>query len=154
MANIGLHIHIEGLNEIERKMKRLGADFSKRKYLDKIGIMLLGWSGELFDKEGKARGRLLRWRKLKPSTIKRRRKGSSRILQDTGRLRQSFVYKVHHSNEWVEMGSADKRSPWHHFGIKPHLPARPLVPTAMNGREMAQEILEAYVKRALSKLEG
>ncbi len=151
MANIGVHVHIEGLNDIDRKMRRLGTTFSKRKYLDMIGIMLLGWSAELFKTEGKAPGRILRWRKLKPSTIKRRRGGSRKILQDTGRLRASFVYKVHHSAQLVAMGTADKRAQWLHHGVKPHLPARPLIPAIVNGRDMALKVLDDYVKRSLKR---
>ncbi len=152
MADFDLHVKIDGLEDLERKFRSLGTDFGQRKYFDLVGMRLLAWSDELFKKQGRARGRLLRWRKLKPSTIKRRRKGSKKILQDTGRLRQSFVYKVHRSSEWVELGTQDERAAAHHFGMKPHLPARPLIPTVTNGREMATEILEAYVNKQLKKM--
>lgn len=117
-ASIGVHVHMEGLNDLTRKMKQLDTSFSRRKYLDMIGIKLLNWSNEQFKTGGKAEGRILRWRKLRPNTVASRRKKSKKILQDTGRLRMSFVYKVHHSAQWVDMGTADKRAPWHHHGTR------------------------------------
>lgn len=117
----GIHIHVTRLKETQKEMRRIGAKFAMRKYLDLIGNHLLDWVDTNFKTEGKAPGRLLSWKKLSPNTIAGRRKGSKKVLQDTGRLKQSFVSKVHRSAQRVSVGTPDKRAPWHHYGTGPYV---------------------------------
>ena len=118
--SVGLHLTVEELKETAKEMEKIGAKFALRDYLKLIGNAVFGWVDKNFKTEGKAPGRYAPWQKLKPNTIAGRRKGSKKILQDTGRLRQSYVSKVHRSAQWVAIGTKDKRAQWHEYGTKPY----------------------------------
>ena len=79
----------------------------------RYAIIASQWIDRNFQQEG---GLVGGWRRLRPNTIAGRRKGSSRVLQDTGLLRASFV------PAWDEkaavVGSASKVSLWHEKGTK------------------------------------
>lgn len=137
--SVGLRLHTTGLKEAIERMKKVGVKLAAHEYLKLIGLHLLEWVDKNFKTEGKAPGRLSPWKKLSPNTIAGRRKGSKKVLQDTGRLKQSFVSSVHKSAQWVEVGTKDKKAPWHHFGtgaysIKPRGKKFLKFPVAPNAR--------------------
>lgn len=65
------------------------------------------------------------WKKLKKSTVKRRRKGSNRILQDTSRLRRSWNARADRSSLTITTNVPYAR--FHQQGTK-HLPVREMAP--------------------------
>lgn len=178
MKDLELQIHLREINKVRKEMEKIGVSFSKRKYLDLVGMRLLSWSNKNFEQEGAEK----KWPPLSPNTIVNRRGQSYKPLQDTGRLKQSFVYNVHRSANWVAMGSADKRTPWLHGGTgprdivprkKPYLafyvygkwvftkrvrnhkiPARPLIPSERLSTQIATDALEAYVEVIAAKANG
>lgn len=95
------------------------------------------------------------WAKLKPSTLKRRRNlGSVKILQDTGRLRNSIVAPQNAPGGiWavapnqIEVGSNLVYAATHQYGRGP-IPARPYVPEE---DELAKP-LQQKLERLLSAL--
>jgi len=56
------------------------------------------------------------WARLRPSTISRRRKGSSKPLMDTGRLRNSITYSVR--GNVLELGTNVRYASTHQFGAR------------------------------------
>ena len=75
-----------------------------------IGARHLEWIQDNFERRGIESA----WPPLRPNTIAGRRLGSSAPLQDTGRLRQSFVVRM--LGNAVEVGSAMKIAAIHHEG--------------------------------------
>jgi phage gpG-like protein len=75
-----------------------------------------------FAKNFRAEGIEKHWAPLSPNTVASRRKQSSAILQDTGKMRASNTYAI--SGSSVEIGYGDKKAPWHHYGVR----ARRIVP--------------------------
>lgn len=80
----------------------------------------------------------LPWRPLSPRTVARRRKGSSKPLLDTGRLRNSITYRLLGSTG-VEIGSNTAYAAIHQFGgragrgRKVGIPARTFIATRERG---------------------
>jgi len=66
------------------------------------------------------------WRPLSPRTIARRRKGSTRPLLDTGRLRNSI--HVTHDASGVYVQTSVVYAATHNFG-RDAIPARPFIPS-------------------------
>lgn len=101
-----------------------------------LGIQLLGITLRNFDRE---RGEGRPWARLKPATkIAKAKKGYSRILQNTGALRQSFLSDASPDQARVYgksiVGKGDKRPPdlakIHQFGAPARkIPARPMLPS-------------------------
>lgn len=164
-----INIHID-TSEAERKLIRIGRSLNKRGLLKAIGIRQLRWIDQNFKGEGKLVGG---WKPLRPNTVAGRRMGSSRVLQNTGKLKQSFVANYPSENSvWV--GSQLNVAAWHHFGTKPYdirpvnkkvlsfitvggrafakfvhhpgLPERRLLPTQQEAKDMSVKLLIAHVK--------
>ena len=57
-----------------------------------------------------------KWKKLSPVTISRRRKKSSKPLNDTGKLKGSITSK--HTKKYAAVGTNYKIAPTHQFGAK------------------------------------
>jgi phage gpG-like protein len=75
--------------EIKKNMKRLREIIKTNgpeDLLNKIGAKWVGYVLETFEAEGPG------WTPLKPATIKR--KGSSKILQDTATMKKSIMHEV------------------------------------------------------------
>ena len=158
------------------KLAKVGQRFDEKKYLNLIGVALLHWVDQNFRKEGMEN----RWTPLRPNTIAARRKGGrgAKILQDTGRLKMSFVDT--YGNNWVQVGSNDPRAEWHHRGTRPYtirpvmakmlrfitmngpvfakvvhhpgLPARPLLPSERAATEIAMKTMEAFVQTVINEV--
>ena len=87
-----------------------------------IGMRLTEWMTTRFERDGAvpdfgAGG----WVPLKPSTIAQRRQGSSRPLQDTGGLRQSYeAAPTTDGSSYVEVGSNKRYASFHERGTGPY----------------------------------
>lgn len=139
-----------------------------------IGARHLRWINENFVEEGAER----RWKPLARSTVAGRRRGSSKILQDTGRLRMSFnAFGFRTSGRHVDVGTESRIAKIHHFGTGPYtirprrarvlrfvtadgvryarrvrhpgLPARPLLPSRALALSMAADAVEGLLRKEL-----
>jgi phage virion morphogenesis protein len=81
----------------------------------------------------------INWAALDPKTIKQRRNGSSKILSDTGKLKNSFTHVA--TNSFVEITTDTMYAPFHQFGTE-NMPARPFFPTEILPQNWETEILE------------
>lgn len=161
------------VSRAQARLAKLGRGLDTHTMLTAIGFRLLKWVDDNF----KAGGIEHKWAPLRPNTVAARRKGSSAILQDTGRLKQSFVQKV--DRESVTVGSSLLLAEWHHYGTRPYeirpkrakalrfvtaggvvfsqvvhhpgLPARPLVPSEHAAGEVSRGVVEALVNRAVAE---
>ena len=173
---VGIAIKINQ-RKFQRNMREFAAFLGDtRSLLSAIGDRHLGWIDENFRKGGAEK----KWKPLSPNTIASRRKGSSAILQDTGRLKQSFVKVL--GSDRVDVGTEDKKALWHHKGTPPFtirpragkvlrfmttggfvftnvvdhpgLAARPLLPSDTLGEKLALDTAEAAVDVAARKASG
>lgn len=101
-----------------------------------IGVHFTGFMTRRFSDDGASEEfGLPAWEPLKPSTIAMRRKQSSRPLQDTGRLRQTYLAQPQtDNNTYVEIGSNQPYASWHDDGTKPY------EIHAKNGRMLAAKL--------------
>jgi phage gpG-like protein len=167
--SLAYRVNVEGDRELVRKVTRLSRIFREPEMLAAIGFRQLKWVNDNFKAEGLER----KWKPLRPNTVAGRRGGSSRVLQDTGRLRQSFNSRV--NGRFVEVGTVDQRAAWHHFGTRPYtitpktkkflrfatpggfrfarivhhpgLPARPMLPSDRTAEKLAAVALDALFKK-------
>lgn len=102
------------LDGLKRKIQTALRYLDQDELLNLVGADQLKWVNENFQKEGIEKP----WPPLSPNTIAARRSGSSKPLQDTGRLRQSFVYNI--SGGLLRLGSNVSYAIFHHFGTKPY----------------------------------
>lgn len=100
---------------LRRRLELAGKTFNPRVLVRAIGEAELRWINENFRTEG---GKVGGWRPLSPNTIAA--KGSSRILQDTGELRKSFVYHII-SDRIVQVGSGKEYASYHERGTRPYI---------------------------------
>ena len=84
--------------------------------LKAFGVTVLGWIGDTFRAQGRPG-----WTPLRPRTLAARRQGkgagSGRILQNTGKLRSSFDYRLT-GDRRVTVFSSDPVAIFHEFGTK------------------------------------
>ena len=97
-------------------------------FLRKTGVRMVRSIQMNFTKEGRPE----KWADLSPSTIERRRKGqrkNPKILQDTGRLKNSIAYDVDPAGNQVEVGTNVEYANDMQTGIHPYgkIAARPFV---------------------------
>ena len=151
-------VKITGDKKLRKKLTKLSKSAKNATAIHKVmGLKAMSDVDQQFRKEGKQFGKA--WKPLLPATIKRRRKGSSRILRDTGRMAQSLNFKADRQSAVVGFG--DKKAEFHQFGSKPKrrvgsssgkkrtsagggLPARPMLP-------MGTE-LDRYIKKTIIPL--
>lgn len=115
MTTVDIRVDIK---KAQTKIRRIRAALDTRKMLNAIGLRQLKWINDNFKQQGRLR-ESGGWKPLADSTRFARRQGSPQVLQDTGRLRQSFVHKV--SGTKVSVGTADKKAAWHEFGTSPYI---------------------------------
>ena len=165
MANAAVEIDV---SRAVKKLQRVSKVYDPVKLLRLIGQTQLGWVNKNFKDAGTEK----KWRPLSPNTIASRRKGSSRPLQNTGRLRQSFEFSLR-GRTTVAVGTESQIAPFHHFGTRPYeirgnplrfntasgivfakivhhpgLPARPLLPTKAVAERIALRAVHALIDRA------
>lgn len=121
MAKQGIEIKFEGLKEFQKRFEKSQIELANmRKYHARLGVVFLKWINKNFKRQG-IEGK---WKKLETdSTIFARRKKSSKILQNTGILRNSFTSKV--SQKEVRVGTAIKHAQVHEEGGKKTYIIRP-----------------------------
>lgn len=155
-------------------LKKMESGLEERTFLTLVGQSLLNWIDRNFRREGLEQ----RWPPLSMNTIASRRKGSSKPLQDTGRLRQSFTSKV--TGNRVEAGTQNQIAEFHHKGTSPYiirpnkasvlafrtaegmrfakrvrhpgLPARPLVPSDAVTEQIGIRMINSELKRLANEI--
>lgn len=137
------------LSKSKKLIAKLQAYMKPEAISKAIGLRLLRFIDQNFREEGKLidpSG----WKPLKESTIARRRKGSSRILQDTGNLKRSFDafgYVVGPGK--VTVGTKTIYASTHQFGTAGKgIPARPMLPEGSRAASIVRPMLEEALKRA------
>ena len=120
--SFGIRISVDATRAV-KKLKAVGIKLDNKEMLSFIGEHLLYWVDHNFQNEGTEK----KWAKLSDNTLAGRRKNGrvAKILQDTGRLKMSFVkgklQNVHSiSGNKLEVGSEDPRAIWHHKGTDPY----------------------------------
>jgi phage gpG-like protein len=107
-----------------------------------IGLRQLKWIDDNFKQEGTLS--VGGWQSLKESTLKRRRGGEGRILQDTGRLKGSFE-TLDFGADYIVVGSRLVYASTHNFG-RGGIPARRMIPTKEQAKALAVSVLSAALK--------
>lgn len=176
------------------KLNRLRRRLDKNIILRLLGQRFIRWVDMNFRQEGIE----MKWKALSPGTIAGRRGGrassarfrgqniigsnigsaGAKILQDTGRLKQSFTDRI--IGDTVHIGTQSKIAEYHHFGTKPYtivpvrakvlvfmtssgvkaakrvnhpgLPARPLLPTKFAAERIAHATVETFVKQQAASI--
>lgn len=152
------------------------ARIDKKQLLSAVGLRILRWVDENFKREGIE----VKWRPLSPNTIAGRRRGSSKVLQDTGRLKNSFSFQLLSGGDSVQVGTNVEYAKHHHYGTRPYtirpararvlafavaggmafarqvnhpgLPSRPLIPSVRTATKLARETIEAAINKRLGRL--
>jgi len=122
MSSIALKVTIEDkeVKKLLREMEKKGMNLTP--FLKKARV----WMTRSIALNFKNEGRPHKWKSLSPNTIAGRRKGSRRILQDTGRLRLSSISQSAEGNITVfrknslKMGSRLNIASFHQEGTKPY----------------------------------
>lgn len=109
---------------LDRKLQRLFKVLAPEAMLRLVSAGQLNWVNKNFRDEGTER----RWKPLAPGTVHARRRGSSKPLQDTGRMRQSFSQKVRRTVAVV--GTNSRLAGIHHGGTRPK-PRTPKIAKAL-----------------------
>jgi len=127
-----------------QRVQRLIEIVGSRAILKTVGVDQVSWIDQNFRAEGKEE----RWRPLKPATIKRRRNGSSRILQDIGTLKDSMVVgqPISESDTEIMVGSMVKYADMHHSGTARGIPARPILPSSGLAARRADAVIAKMMR--------
>jgi len=115
--------------------------------LKKTGVYMLG----SIDKNFRYEGRPNKWESLKPATLKARRGGGGgKILQDTGRLKQSLTIKEMPLS--VSIGTNVKYGKFHQFGSpRKDIPKRKFLMFQESDKKVINRIFKDHVKDSFNK---
>lgn len=117
MAGVSFRVTLRGLRQFQDRLRSLSRGMGNRAELHRrLGIQALNWVDQNFRQEGALTG--APWRKLSANTVAGRRKGSSKVLQDTGQLRMGFNMRF--DNASARVGSPSEIAPHHEFGTRPY----------------------------------
>ncbi len=119
-------------------------------YLKEIGLHMVASIKRNFEVGGRPK----RWKPLSKETIKRRRKGSSKPLVDTGRLKNSINFKI--TGRSVEIGPSGDivYAAIHQFGGRAgrghsaQIPARPYLVFQKEDINYIKEVMDEALRRA------
>ena len=143
-----ISIRVEGLKRVQQKLK-VTADrlINLQPYWQLVGMYVQRQTiRERFNKEQSPEGQ--KWKPLSHATIRRRKKhhkkGSMKILQDTGELRRSIAYEA--NNDSVRVGSKLKYARTHQFG-RGNIPARPFLGVTESEKQHITSMFRQYLKR-------
>ena len=143
-----ISIRVEGLKRVQQKLK-VTADrlINLQPYWQLVGLYVQRQTiRERFNKEQSPEGQ--KWKPLSHATIRRRKKhhkkGSMKILQDTGELRRSIAYEA--NNDSVRVGSKLKYARTHQFG-RGNIPARPFLGVTESEKQHITSMFRQYLKR-------
>ncbi|MGB4498896.1 MAG: phage virion morphogenesis protein [Methylococcaceae bacterium] len=128
------------LNQLTRRLQNLQPAF------DSIGEEIKNNVVLCFRDEKSPDG--INWAALSPQTIKRRRNNSDKILNDTGRLKDSFAHVA--TNSHVEITTDVEYAAMMNFGgtkaqfpnLWGDVPARPFMPTAELPAQWTEDIVD------------
>lgn len=98
----------------DRRAKKILGVLSPSTLLRVVSQQQLTWIDQNFRRQGIEK----RWKRLAPGTVEARRRGSSRILQDTGKLKQSFSTAVGGST--AKVGTLINYAEFHDQGTRPY----------------------------------
>ena len=164
-------------DRIEEQLAAVRATITPGAMLKGIGEAGKYWVNQNFELDGALVGG---WEPLSPNTIAGRKGGSSRPLQDTGNLRQSFDYAI--SGNTVRIGTSVQYASFHDEGTGPYdiypvhakslafmtaggmifakhvahpgIPQRRMLPDEDDMVQIAQAVLDALVQDNLRKVMG
>jgi phage gpG-like protein len=146
MAAPGRTVQVEifGDKELMRKMRQAGVELKNwTSELKSSGSFLRSfYSRDVFDSAGSAIGE--RWAPLKASTIAA--KGNSRILVDSGKMRNSFRWNS--SSTVGALTNPTEYLPYHQFGTR-KMPQRVVVKVT---DRIAREVGEIFSKGLVRRL--
>ena len=126
MPGIGIKVDIRGARAVANLMRRVRGlvDDNRQELHLRWGIRTLNWVTRNFAAEGALTG--APWAKLSQNTIAGRRKGSSRVLQNTAELKNSFTLNA--TSTEVSVGTEKEYALFHEFGTKGPYPITPKKP--------------------------
>lgn len=141
--------------QFRSRMQKLGLLIESSEITKVAGMDVLAFVADNFQTEGRAGGGP-GWKPLAPSTIARRRKGGragvrDRILQDTGRLKQSFIpgrpdnVFRQFGGKGIDVGTTLRYAPTHEFG-RGRVPQRKMLPTREQAQDIAAKSIEAIIR--------
>jgi phage virion morphogenesis protein len=112
---LGLVFKVEGEKDVLNKLGKMSKRIINRKALHLLwGKFLTRWVQKNFETEGQLTGK--KWKKLSAQTLLQRRRGSSKILNDTGtHLKNTFSAQA--DNRKVQVGTPTEFAPIHQFGL-------------------------------------
>jgi phage gpG-like protein len=113
---VSITLETRGLEEAKARIESLALTPDRLRELHgRWGAQTLNWVNENFEQEGALTG--TPWQRLSANTIAGRRRGSSKILQDTGtHLRNTFTMKFDETEAVV--GTASEIALFHEEGTK------------------------------------
>ena len=115
-----------------KKLKSLGP------FLDNVGTLLLGSVNKNFEQDG----RPAKWTSLAESTIKRRKHGGTKPLQDTGNLKNSMGKVI--SGNMVSVAPSVTYGIFHQYGTT-RIPERPFNMIQDEDMPKIMKIFEHYL---------
>lgn len=147
--------------QFRARMTKLGILIQSSEIAKVAGLDILTWVADNFQSEGRAGGGP-GWAPLAPSTIARRRKGPragarDRILQDTGRLKQSFIpgrpenVFRQFGGKGVDVGTTLHYAPIHELGAG-RIPQRKMMPTHDQAQLIAARAIEAIISQRSKRI--
>lgn len=138
------------LKKVYAQLNDFKNEFKTSAVLKNVGLRNLKWINDNFKNEGLEYGG---WLPLQAKTIARRRGSTYKILQDTGRLRQSFdnygIKGIKIGPDWFELGSKVVYAATHNYGDDNRgIPQRRMLPS----NEIASNISVNLLKAILDQL--
>ena len=103
---------------VRKDIEKLLRVMNKDELLTAIGLRQLRWIQQNFEQGGGMQ--FPKWRPLADNTVVGRRLGSAAILQDTGRLKQSFQI-LRKGAEEIQVGTRSQVAPYHEYGTRPYV---------------------------------
>lgn len=160
---LDLKVIQRGRKQAITKLTGLGKDIAKPKALyARWAVQALRWIDQNFKTEGgMLSGR--KWKKMSARTFAHRRRGrrskkkTAKLLQDTGRLRSSFVYRMLSGNRGVAVGTNVHYAATHEFGdAKRNIPQRRMLPKAKDKTfvEKIEKTTNNYMTELIKKSGG
>jgi len=140
--------------QFRARMVKLGILIESSEIAKVAGLDILAFVADNFQTEGRSGG--AGWKPLAASTIARRRKGGraglrDRILQDTGKLKQSFIPGQPENvfrrfgGRGIDVGTTLSYAPYHEFGGG-RIPQRKMLPTREKAQQIAAKSIEAIIR--------
>lgn len=149
---MAIKFNVKGLNSTVSYIKKSENKLLKNIRKANLGAILVldRWVQKNFANEGRLhKNDFGPWKKLSKETLALRRKGSSKILQDTGRLKNSFEFKATASEAvlFTRVNYAKKHEEGD--GITP--PQRKIMPTFKQAEEIVLPVYKKFSEKSIKK---